>query len=181
MRLLYLKMQAMQQDKKPDQTRSLPGKIRLRKRPYRYYPNRLPTCRRSGRPKRGRPEPKLSVPSVKDIPAADYSAGKPEPARPVGQEAPPAHPAQNLKTAELTHEEVEDFMKRYSSAYSKGDLNVFMSLFSKSVVENNRLHYNAVREAYRETFSEKISFYRVNNMTIMLNGPYAQLYQGTMI
>ena len=58
-------------------------------------------------------------------------------------------------------------MKHYSSAYVKGRPQDFMSLFSKSVVENNRLHYNEVREAYRETFSEKINSYRLNNMTII--------------
>ena len=118
-------------------------------------------------PRTREPEPKLYVPLVKDVPAVDHSPGKPEPPRPVSQETPPAHPAPNVQTAELTHEEVEDFMRQYSSAYAKGDLNVFMSLFSKSVVENNRLHYNAVREAYRETFSEKINSYRVNNMTVI--------------
>ena len=61
-------------------------------------------------------------------------------------------------------------MRQYSNAYAKGDLNVFMSLLSSSVVENNRLRYNAVREAYRETFSEKINFYRVNNMTLSITG-----------
>ena len=121
------------------------------------------------------PEPKLSVQLFKDMPAADYSTRKPEPPRSFGQKAPSAHPAPNVQTAELTHEEVEDFMKHYSSAYSRGDLNTFMSFLSKSVVENNRLRYNEVREAYRETFSEKIDYYRVNKMIIMLNGQSANI------
>lgn len=118
------------------------------------------------------PEPKLSAELVKDMPAADYGTLKPEPQRPFGKEAPPVP---NVQTTELTHEEVEDFMKHYSSAYSRGDLNTFMSFLSKSVVENNRLHYNEVLEAYRETFSEKINYYRINKMIIMLNGQSANI------
>lgn len=122
------------------------------------------------------PAPKLSVPQVKDIPAANYSTRTPEPPRPVIQEAPAsAQPVQTQKAPGLTREEVEDFMKQYSSAYSRGDLNTFMSHFSRSVVENNRLSYSEVQEAYRKTFSEKINFYRINNMTIMLNGQSANV------
>jgi hypothetical protein len=116
------------------------------------------------------PESRASVPPVKNIPAADLSAGKPEAPRLFSQETPPVRPGQDPKAAELTHEEIEDFMAQYSRAYTRGDLNLFMSLFSKSVVENNRLRYNAVREAYRETFSERIKFYKVNNMTLSING-----------
>ena len=50
-----------------------------------------------------------------------------------------------------------------------------MSLFSRSVVENSTLHYNEIRDAYRNTFSEKINFYRVNNMTIVLYGQTARV------
>jgi len=116
------------------------------------------------------PEPRLSVPLVKDPPAVDYGDRKSEPPKSVSRETYPAHPAQNMQTTELTNEEVEDFMRQYSTAYAKGDLNAFMSLLSRSVVENNRLRYNAVREAYRHTFSEKINFYRVNNMTLSITG-----------
>ena len=64
-------------------------------------------------------------------------------------------------------------MKRYSQAFTKSNLNEFMSLFSRSVVENDRLHYHEVRESYRETFSAKINFYKINNMMIQLNGQTA--------
>jgi len=124
-------------------------------------------------PRTQEPGSKLYIPLVKDVPAADHSTGKTETQRPVSQETPSAHPASDVQTAELTHEEVEDFIRQYSSSYAKGDLNLFMSFFSKSVLENNRLHYNAVREAYRETFSEKIGFYKVNNMTVVIKGPIA--------
>lgn len=122
------------------------------------------------------PAPKLSDPLIRDIPAANYSTRTPEPPRPAIQEATvSAQPVQTQKAPEITREEVEDFMKLYSSAYSRGDLKTFMSLFSRSVVENNRLHYNEVQEAYRQTFSEKINFYRLNNMTIMLSGQSANV------
>lgn len=104
-------------------------------------------------------------------PETGYSTKKTVPAPASAQEtAASVKPSENIKTNELTREEVENFMKQYSSAYLSGDLNAFMSLISRSVLENNSLHYNEVREAYRQTFSEKIKFYRINNMKIMLNG-----------
>ena len=84
-----------------------------------------------------------------------------------------AYPVQNTSSADITREEIEDFMKRYATIYSKGNINSFMALFSRSVIENNRLHYNEMKDAYRQTFSEKINYYRINNMNIVLNGTTA--------
>ena len=119
---------------------------------------------------------KASVPPVKDVPATDYRTKKTEQAAPVRPEpVVSAQPVQNQKTADITHEDVEDFMKQYSSVYAKSDINAFMSLFSRSAVENNRLHYHEMKEAYRQTFSEKIAHFRINNISIMLNGQTASV------
>jgi len=116
------------------------------------------------------------IPRDKDIPSAGFSTGNPEPLLPAVQDtAASAPPVQDRKTAGINREEVQDFMKRYASAYSRGDINAFMSLLSRSVVENGTLHYNEIRDAYRNTFSEKINFYRVNNMTIVLYGQTARV------
>ena len=64
-------------------------------------------------------------------------------------------------------------MRRYCASYLKGDLRTFMTLFSLSVVENNKLRYNEVRNTYRDTFSEKINSYHINNINIALNGQSA--------
>jgi tetratricopeptide (TPR) repeat protein len=113
---------------------------------------------------------------AQDMTAENYSERESDQASPVKPEpAVSALPLQDQKTHEITHEEVDDFMKRYSSAYSRGDLKTFMSLFSGSVIDDNRLHYNEVQEAYRTTFSEKINLYRVNSMIITLNGQSASV------
>jgi hypothetical protein len=64
-------------------------------------------------------------------------------------------------------------MQRYVSAYTKNDLNTFLSLFSRSAVENNTLTYNEIRTAYKETFSEKINHYKIINMDIRTDGQTA--------
>ena len=120
------------------------------------------------------PSQRSSSPPAGSTPSADYSMRNREQAAPVKQETlVSAHPAQSRKSADITQEEIEDFMKRYAAIYSKTNINSFMALFSRSVIENNRLHYNEMRDAYRETFSEKIDYYRINNMTIVLNGTTA--------
>ena len=122
------------------------------------------------------PAPKLPSPPVKGNPAADYSTRTREQSTPVKQEPIVfSPPAQSQKATEITLEEIEEFMKHYASTYSKSNINLFMALFSSSVIENNRLHYNEMKEAYRETFSEKINYYRINNMTIVLNGATANV------
>jgi hypothetical protein len=120
--------------------------------------------------------PRLPSYPVKGNPAADYSTRTREQSTPIKQEPiVSSHPTQSQKTTEITQEEIEEFMKRYASTYSKSNINLFMALFSRSVIENNRLHYNEMRELYRETFSEKINYYKINNMTIVLNGATAHV------
>ena len=126
------------------------------------------------------PQEKIQVPSPKSPPpaagnpSADNSAIHREQSTQVKQEPlVSAHPVQNTSSADITREEIEDFMKRYAAIYSKGNINSFMALFSRSVIENNRLHYNEMKDAYRQTFSEKINYYRINNMNIVLNGTTA--------
>ncbi len=86
---------------------------------------------------------------------------------------PQAAPPQ--KSDVITKEEAEEFMQRYIHAYTSNDLNAFMSLFSRSAVENNALTYNDIRKAYKETFSEKINYYKVLNMDIRTDGPSANV------
>ncbi len=103
---------------------------------------------------------------------------------PAEQRADPAEPSKPLqevkrqtaaqpKTEQITKEEVEEFMQRYVSAYTKNDLTTFLSLFSRSAIENNTLTYNEMRNAYKETFSEKINHYKIINMDIRTDGQTA--------
>jgi len=94
-----------------------------------------------------------------------------EPAKPwiEAKQQVPAQP----KTEQITKEEVEEFMQRYVTAYTKNDINTFLSLFSRSAVENNTLTYSEIRNAYKETFSEKINHYKIINMDIRTDGQTA--------
>ena len=105
----------------------------------------------------------------------------PEPLKqPVRQEAAPpvqtevkAEQPQQPKDEAVTKEEVDEFMKRYIKAYTQNDLEGFMSLFSRSAVENNTMGYQDIRNAYRETFREKINYYKIENMEIKPEGQKA--------
>lgn len=77
---------------------------------------------------------------------------------------------------EITEGEVRQFMEQYARAYTRSDLDAFMSFFSRRVLENNSLNYHAIRKAYRETFSEKINHYRVQNMKVEISGPLATVW-----
>ncbi|MDP2156521.1 MAG: DnaJ domain-containing protein, partial [Nitrospirota bacterium] len=98
-------------------------------------------------------------------------------AEPSGPVKPVQEPRQQIpaepETGQITKKEVEEFMQRYISAYTRNDLNAFISLFSRSAVENNTLTFNEIRNAYKETFSEKINHYRILNMDIRTDGQTA--------
>ena len=105
----------------------------------------------------------------------------PEPQRPpVLQEALPpvireakAEQPHTPKTEGITKEEIDEFMQQYIKAYTHSDLEGFMALFSHSAVENNTMGYQDIRNAYRETFREKINDYRIQNMDIRTDGQKA--------
>lgn len=117
-----------------------------------------------------REDPPQQRPEVQKAPAQQQAA-RTEPVKPV-QEAR-LQAASHPKTEQISKEEVEEFMRRYVRAYSKNDLETFLSLFSRSAVENNSLTYNEIRNAYKELFREKINFYKVNEMDIRTDGQTA--------
>jgi curved DNA-binding protein CbpA len=110
-----------------------------------------------------REDPPLQHAEVQKVPA--------EQVRPPQEVKQPAVTQQ--KAEQITKEEVEEFMQRYVRAYTKNDLNAFLSLFSRSAVENNSLTYNEIRNVYKETFSEKINHYNIINMDIRTDGQTA--------
>jgi hypothetical protein len=57
----------------------------------------------------------------------------------------------------VTTEEVRQFMDEYKTRMVKMDLDVFMDLFSKEVIENRVRPYGDMREAYRRTFANSRS------------------------
>jgi hypothetical protein len=64
-------------------------------------------------------------------------------------------------------------MQRYIDTYKRNEFDRFMSFFSRSAVENNRLNYAAIQNVYKETFSNKIIHYKLQDMKIRIAGPGA--------
>ncbi len=103
------------------------------------------------------------------------------------EEAPGAAPAAGEKSEKVVgpssertaDNEVNLFMEQYVTAYEAGDIDKFMSLYSKSAVENNNLHYDDIRRAYQKSFSGGHYKYALSNLQmgkgdnrIMLSGVY---------
>lgn len=121
-------------------------------------------------------ELKPSVSAFKKNPEPGQDTKKSELPEQAGQmKADSADAEQNKNPTELTKQEVEGFIRLYSSVYLKNDINAFMSLFSESAVENNRRYYNEIRAAYLETFSKKTNYYKINNLKILINGQAASV------
>ncbi len=78
-----------------------------------------------------------------------------------------------IEPSQITKTEVENFIQQYITAYEKSDINTFMSLFSYSAVENNYMDYEAILMAYKDTFSEKIKYYKLQDISIRIEGPDA--------
>lgn len=75
----------------------------------------------------------------------------------------------------ITSQEVESFMKRYIQAYKKSDIELFMSFFSVSAVENNTLNYKEIRKRYETAFKNKIQGYDISDMDIKIDPPAAHV------
>ncbi len=99
----------------------------------------------------------------------------PEKTATILQPAAPPPVLSPAKSDAITKDEIDDFIRRYVNAYERNDLNSLMLLFSRSAVENNTLDFNAIRNAYRVTFSEKINYYRLTNIIIKLDGDTANV------
>lgn len=74
----------------------------------------------------------------------------------------------------ITKTEVEDFIKRYSAAYEKGDLKTFMPFFAAFATENN-MNYDEIRQSYRETFEEKVRSHHLQHVVIRIEGKTADV------
>ena len=84
-----------------------------------------------------------------------------------------AGPVYTMSSQEITKDEVEVFIQRYITAYRENDLRAFMSLFSRSAVENSTAYYNDIQKAYKETFSKEINYYIVKDLNIIIDGRHA--------
>jgi len=65
---------------------------------------------------------------------------------------------------------VNSFISQYARAYEEGDIEKFMSFFSKSAVENGRMNYDEIRKAYRRNFESFRCRYTLRNVQSRKNG-----------
>jgi hypothetical protein len=73
----------------------------------------------------------------------------------------------------ITIQEVETFMKKYRETYIKSDIDLFMSFFSASAIENNILTYQEIRKRYQAAFRNEIKSDDINKMNIEIVPPDA--------
>ncbi len=97
---------------------------------------------------------------------------------PAGEEASASRVARTQLDEGTLEEEVNLFTNQYSNAYESGDIDKFMSFYSKSAVENG-LHYEDIKRAYEKNFQEGRYAYALKNVhvqksddLIILTGAY---------
>jgi curved DNA-binding protein CbpA len=65
---------------------------------------------------------------------------------------------------------VNSFISQYARAYEEGDIEKFMSFFSKSAVENGKMNYDEIRKAYKRNFESFRCRYTLRNVQSGKNG-----------
>jgi tetratricopeptide (TPR) repeat protein len=70
--------------------------------------------------------------------------------------------------------EVNAFIDQYTQAYELGDIDQFMSFYSKSAIENNSLRYDEIRNGYQKNF-------RVSRYAYSLRDPLIEENDGNVI
>jgi hypothetical protein len=95
------------------------------------------------------------------------------PREPVAQLFPPEEVQGNVQN------EVKVFIDQYTQAYELGDIDRFMSFYSKSAIENNSLGYDEIRNGYQKNFQDSRYTYSLrdplvekSNGNVILTGTY---------
>jgi hypothetical protein len=65
-----------------------------------------------------------------------------------------------------TPEETKAFISDYIAIYEKGDIERFMTLFSRSAIENDAIDYNGIHHIYARTFEGKKNKYQITSLEI---------------
>ena len=73
-----------------------------------------------------------------------------------------------------TQNEVRLFIDQYTQAYELGDIDKFMSFYSKSAVENKSLRYDEIRNGYQKNFQD-------SRYTYSLSDPLVEKSNGNVI
>ena len=126
---------------------------------------RKPKAVKTARPASSQVSSRVQEEASRGPETAEAAAAPPD-VRSGGSPAPNQH--------RITKAEVEDFIKRYSAAYEKGDLKAFMPFFSSSATENN-MNYDEIKRSYSETFEEKIGRHYLQHVDIKIEGKTADV------
>lgn len=104
----------------------------------------------------------------KDISPASLQKESPQVQIDVPGETAHALPPVPAPTADHPNLETEVFlfMSQYITAYEEGDITRFMDLFSKSAVENSRLHYADIMRYYKKNFENSRYTYTLKNVRL---------------
>jgi len=87
---------------------------------------------------------------------------------PVAQLFPPEEVQGNIQN------EARVFIAQYAQAYELGDIDKFMSFYSKSAIENNSLDYDEIRNGYQKNFQD-------SRYTYSLRDPLVEKSDGNVI
>jgi len=92
---------------------------------------------------------------------------------PIAQLFPPEEVQGNVQN------EVKVFIDQYTQVYELGDIDKFMSFYSKSAIENNSLRYDEIRNGYQKNFQDSRYTYSLrdplvekSNGNVILTGTY---------
>jgi LysM repeat protein len=103
--------------------------------------------------------------SQKEVSVGDKFGPRMEP---VAQLFPPGEAQGNVQ------DEVKVFIDQYTQAYELGNIDRFMSFYSKSAMENNSLRYDEIRSGYQKNFQD-------SRYTYSLRDPLVQRSNGNII
>jgi hypothetical protein len=73
------------------------------------------------------------------------------------------------KTAEVTEEEVRQFLEQYKNRYTQKDIDGFISLFSSKAIQNKRDGFNDIKKIYSDFFHQSKELrYHLDDMRITI-------------
>ncbi len=107
---------------------------------------------------------------VKEAPVERTADILVEPAGGLTAKAAQAPPGSAGRETEDVEKAVNLFISRYIRAYEEGDIGKFISLYSRSAIENNRMNYEEIRMAYQKNFERSRYLYSLGNVNFRRNG-----------
>lgn len=146
--------------------KGLPGTVKKEDPPEKagISPAEIQPPAATGRTEVSRPGPDREAPLEK---TTDIQG---EPTGGLTAKAAKATPENAGREKEDVEREVNLFISLYVRAYEEGDIGKFISLYSRSAIENNRMSYEEIRRAYQKNFEMGGYRYSVRNVRFRKEG-----------